>query len=1188
MAFSSHGALYTGEWEYDVFLCFRGDDTRHCFASHLMAALAASQIQAFNDAMLHKTQSFDELLSVLQRSALSIVIFSEKFADSPWCLNEVATVAQSMANFGHRALPVFYKVGWSDVVADSGSYSTTIVDKLKASSEDNKRWKDALKAIANCAGHTSEETKIESELIKLIVEDVQKQLIDMSPSIKSNNLVGIGPRVLEVQRLLAMEELDDTRIIGLWGMGGLGKTALAKACYDRTVSSKKEIKHHFIRNINESCESQVGVEGIVQDLYSKLLSEKNLSREDLDMKCRRARLSRSKVFIVLDNVETPCQLEQLLLGDVSKHNKLFAMGSRIIVTTRNKKVLQNAMARVYAMKALSYNESIRLFSLHAFRQYYPPDDWMHLSHLAASYCKGNSLALRVLGGTLFGEDIQYWQNFLSGLRRIQKPEIHDILRRSYNKLGVQERRLFLDVACLLNGIARSRLIKYMAVTCSSTYCIVKDLIDKSLLICISCKDGEKIEVHDLLKEMAWNIVNEEQKLRKRTRLVDPEDIHKLLTTHKMVLPTRKRRKVIHMHGEGNCTLEKLRTTEGISLDLSKAKEMHLEANAFEGMDSLTFLNFWLPINAMSNRSARDNKFLLPYGGLDSLPGGLRWLHWDQYPSKSLPLRFYPQHLVHLIIRDSPIKRLWQGFDQPLLVNLMVLNLSYCASLLVIPDLSKSSKLEELLLRECKSLVEVPSQVRYLDRLIAIDLGYCVNLKHLPSKFNSKFLKNVWMDHCPNVKHCPDMNSGELMELDLNETPVIEPPEAIYHVKQGGILRLCGKHFANFPAISARLQEFHLCHSAIKDINPYGHHQASSELLPEFGWLELVGNLQCKSLPKNIWNMVSSLLTIRHSPLLENLPEISEPVSGLSYLSIIRCESIKSIPSSINNLVSLSYLGLRNTGIKSLPSSIQELDQLNSIDLSYCKSLEHIPSNIQKLPKLYGLYLRGCRSISSLPELPSNLSILDVGGCKSLQALPSNASKLSWESLRFYNCPELDRTFPDEIVANYPVYATLPRRCKAELQYLGSDIPEWFSSKSANGNDGSSVMVHLPPSNGSSERPMLKGIAFGVVWFSDSFCVWPTMKCDCSIGTITVASWSSCHFSLDGDGTNSSDKVFLWFDQNLSGKSKEREGKGEEEAWYVKYAGLAVSFRFYPRLGYGEDVKQLENFKIKRCGVSLMY
>ncbi|CAI0556549.1 unnamed protein product [Linum tenue] len=718
-------------------------------------------------------------------------------------------------------------------------------------------------------------------------------------------------------------------------MGGLGKTALAKACYDRTVSSKKEIKHHFIRNINESCESQVGVEGIVQDLYSKLLSEKNLSREDLDMKCRRARLSRSKVFIVLDNVETPCQLEQLLLGDVSKHNKLFAMGSRIIVTTRNKKVLQNAMARVYAMKALSYNESIRLFSLHAFRQYYPPDDWMHLSHLAASYCKGNSLALRVLGGTLFGEDIQYWQNFLSGLRRIQKPEIHDILRRSYNKLGVQERRLFLDVACLLNGIARSRLIKYMAVTCSSTYCIVKDLIDKSLLICISCKDGEKIEVHDLLKEMAWNIVNEEQKLRKRTRLVDPEDIHKLLTTHKV--------------------------------------------------------------------------------------------------------------------------------------------------------------------------------------------------------------KN-WATFISNVKHCPDMNSGELMELDLNETPVIEPPEAIYHVKQGGILRLCGKHFANFPAISARLQEFHLCHSAIKDINPYGHHQASSELLPEFGWLELVGNLQCKSLPKNIWNMVSSLLTIRHSPLLENLPEISEP-----------------------------------------PSSIQELDQLNSIDLSYCKSLEHIPSNIQKLPKLYGLYLRGCRSISSLPELPSNLSILDVGGCKSLQALPSNASKLSWESLRFYNCPELDRTFPDEIVANYPVYATLPRRCKVrkhQLVVVLSDIPEWFSSKSANGNDGSSVMVHLPPSNGSSERPMLKGIAFGVVWFSDSFCVWPTMKCDCSIGTITVASWSSCHFSLDGDGTNSSDKVFLWFDQNLSGKSKEREGKGEEEAWYVKYAGLAVSFRFYPRLGY--------NFKIKRCGVSLMY
>ncbi|CAL1384929.1 unnamed protein product [Linum trigynum] len=69
---------YSGKWEYDVFLCFRG----------------AEKIRVFIDDMLDKTESIDELIPVLKRSALSIVIFSDKFADSSWCLDEVATISR--------------------------------------------------------------------------------------------------------------------------------------------------------------------------------------------------------------------------------------------------------------------------------------------------------------------------------------------------------------------------------------------------------------------------------------------------------------------------------------------------------------------------------------------------------------------------------------------------------------------------------------------------------------------------------------------------------------------------------------------------------------------------------------------------------------------------------------------------------------------------------------------------------------------------------------------------------------------------------------------------------------------------------------------------------------------------------------------------------------------------------------
>ncbi|CAN1137105.1 Disease resistance protein RPP5 [Linum perenne] len=122
-----------------------------------MAALSEKKIRTFIDDKLKKTEGIDELISILQRCALSVVVFSETFADSAWCLEEVATIARRMEKFGQRVLPVFYKVDPPDVIDDFGSYAATIDHECKGNNrpKDKKIWIDGLKAMANCAGRAS-------------------------------------------------------------------------------------------------------------------------------------------------------------------------------------------------------------------------------------------------------------------------------------------------------------------------------------------------------------------------------------------------------------------------------------------------------------------------------------------------------------------------------------------------------------------------------------------------------------------------------------------------------------------------------------------------------------------------------------------------------------------------------------------------------------------------------------------------------------------------------------------------------------------------------------------------------------------------------------------------------------------------------------------------------------------------
>ncbi|CAN1184572.1 Disease resistance-like protein DSC1 [Linum perenne] len=1119
---------YTREWDYDVFVCFRGKDTRRLFTSHLAGHLRRRSIRPFTDEKFDRTENIDvDLVKVLERSAMSVVIFSESFAESSYCLDEVASIAQRVERFGHRVLPVFYGVEPEEV---EDRYASMIDDsELKQSpDEKKKRWMDGLKMVINHAGRTSKEFKDDYEMCNTIVDDVSKALSEMSScGKKSNDLVGMEARVLKVQQLLAMED-DTLSVIGLWGMGGVGKTTLAKTWYHRLTHPTNRTKHHFVSDISENCKTRSGVENLVQQLYSTLLCENNLSLKDLDLDHTRGRLSRMK----------------------SVH----------------------ARAKTHKMKELDSDESLELFSIHAFRKLCPHNDFTNHSRLAASYCKGNPLALKVLGGALFGKDKEYWKSFFYGLEKNSKPEIHDVLSTSYYTLKEEEQRIFLDVACFLFNTAKTRMIKYLSTSYSSAYSLVENLIDKSLIFPVPSNNKcyEVIVVHDLLKEMAWNIVNNGQ--NPRSRIKNLEDLSKVFEIGGA-----------NKGGEG---------VESLALDLSKAKkELCLGAKAFAGMNSLRFLGFFY------NQEARfgQPKISLKDGRIDTLPNKLIWLEWVGYPLKYLPDKFLPEKLVVIVLRHSRIKRCWERV-QPKLMHLIRLDLSHCLNLSAIPNLSGCKKLEILCLKGCKTLVELPSQVQHLEKLVELDLFDCPNLARLPTKLNSKCLNLLRLSKCPKVTNCPEINvppEGGLETLDLEETPVRVMPSAIHKVKEGGIIRLYGKHITSFPRISKRLKLLRLCHTTIKDMEHVDNDHDRGMPLSRFDRLELHGNSKLASLADNIWDMVKHQLWVHGSPLIECLPPANDRVYSLTMVCVENCGKMKSfVPSPCGkSMQNIRYL---RTGIDSLPcTSIDQLENLRVLHLSYCLMLECIPDNIHKLANLYLLNLRGSTRIETLPQLlPPKLDSLSISGCKSLRALPSHAGKLKWWVLRIENCPRLDNELPGQISQDFDSCATVSSRAKGSLLYSGSDLPNWCSNN--NISSGSYEMVLLP-----SNTADLKGIAFGVVFSSNAVEVELKIRCDVvlvdgastSTSSNVVATFLSHEMWISGgSGTTSSDYVFLWFDKKLLGEPKERDEveEEEEETWYVKYEGCSVSFRVYTLPEGGRDnANKIKKIKFKRLGISLL-
>ncbi|XP_059635493.1 disease resistance protein RPV1-like [Cornus florida] len=507
--------------------------------------------QTFWDDEIERGENFEsELRKAIEQSSISIIVFSKNYASSRWCLEELVKILQcKRINSGRTILPVFYYVYPSQVRNQTGSFAEAFAkheEKLRMETDERKKeywmekmkgWREALGEVANSAGMTVEACFIdvffplyssitfcryESKFIHNIVKEIENKLNDAVLSLAMYP-IGLGSRVGRIN-LWLQDGSSDVGIMVIFGMGGIGKTTIARKVYN--LNFERFEGRGFLENIRITLEQSNGLLHLQKQLLSDISKRKMgkiYSVDEGTNKIKRA-THRKRVLLVLDDV------------DKSEHsNAILAIrtwlypGSKIIITTRHENLLEaHQDCEMYRVEELSDKESLELFCWHAFGKDHPTKGFMEHSRSVVLQSGGLPLALQVLGSSLSGKGIDVWEIALEKLEAIPDGQILEVLKISYDSLqDDHDKNLFLDIACFFVGKDKDHTVEILDQCGFYTTVGIQNLIDRCLL---KINKFNKLVMHQLIRDMGREIIRQEspKELGKSSRLLHHKDVFDVL------------------------------------------------------------------------------------------------------------------------------------------------------------------------------------------------------------------------------------------------------------------------------------------------------------------------------------------------------------------------------------------------------------------------------------------------------------------------------------------------------------------------------------------------------------------------------------------------------------------------------------------------------------------------------------